>query len=407
MNEESTIFSKLIENIKHIKEIKKSVLDSFMREEIDKPNNSGANLNILILNTPCFGSGDITFAIKIANYVREWYGANVSIASTQIDKFKALGETKNLIGLVNRNNDRNNPQCRRFKALKFQHNLQQQDLIFVAPMQSDYDPNMTDIKYLIPYADIFNTFFFSEYNHPSDNKYFDFSTGIGKNKCGMLFTNPAKNTKITDKIKNPYAFVYIADSIENAEKCFISFIEMVSAKYQRKYQKFEIVVPPSILKILEDNESKIIKKVKKYYKNIICVTKDKEYYVLEGNPNDNLLIFRFDILPVPNQDFLSLVENSVRDILVTGDQSITDVLSCCVSKNIFYQIAPWKRNFGRNLAKYMPNQYIKSCKTSCGTLKAIKYNSNYNKFVKDWDFRTLAKPKMDAIIRYAKFSKNK
>jgi hypothetical protein len=101
------------------------------------------------------------------------------------------------------------------------------------------------------------------------------------------------------------------------------------------------------------------------------------------------------------------MENSVEDILLTGDQSITDALSCCSSKNIFYQIARWKRMFGKGLAKYMPNQYLKSYKTSCGTLKAIDYHSNYKKFVKDWDFRTLAKPKMDAIIKLANFSKIK
>ena len=173
MNEKSIIFSKLIHNISSIKDIKKKVLDSFMSDKIEKPNNSGSSLNILILNTPCFGSGDIVFAIKIANYVREWYGANVTIASTQIDKFKALGENKNLVSLVNANNNKNNPQCRRFKALKFQTNLEVQDLIFVAPMQSDYDPNMTDIKYIVPYADIFNTYFFSEYNHPGNDKNFD------------------------------------------------------------------------------------------------------------------------------------------------------------------------------------------------------------------------------------------
>jgi hypothetical protein len=101
------------------------------------------------------------------------------------------------------------------------------------------------------------------------------------------------------------------------------------------------------------------------------------------------------------------MENSVEDILVTGDQSITDALSCCSSKNIFYQIARWKRMFGKGLSKYMPNQYLKSYKTSCGTLKAVKYKSNYKKFVKEWDFRTLAKPKMDAIIKLANSSKNK
>lgn len=410
MNETSIIFSKLIDNIskiKNIKDVKKTVLDSFMSDKIEKPNKSGYNLRILILNTPCFGAGDIVFAIKIATYVREWYGANVSIASTQIDKFKALGETKNLISLVNRNNDRNNPQCRRFKALKFQSNLPTQDLIFVAPMQSDYDPNMTDIKYVIPYADVFNTFFFSEYNHRGNDKNFDFPTGLGGKKYGLLFTSPKMNIKKSNKLKNPYAFIYIATTIDKAENCFMSFVEMVAAKYHKNYKNFDIVLPPNMLEMLYDNESKIIKKVKRYYKNIIVAHAEEKDYILEGNPEDNFLTFRFDILPVPNTEFLGLMENSVNDILVTGDQSITDALSCCSTKNIFYQIAPWKQTFGRNLAKYMPNQYLKSCKTSCGTLKAIKYNSNYNKFVKDWDFRKLAKPKMDAIIKLTKFSKIK
>jgi len=407
MNEKSIIFSKLIHNISSIKDIKKKVLDSFMSDKIEKPNNSGSSLNILILNTPCFGSGDIVFAIKIANYVREWYGANVTIASTQIDKFKALGENKNLISLVNANNNKNNPQCRRFKALKFQSRLEIQDLIFVAPMQSDYDPNMTDIKYIVPYADIFNTYFFSEYNHPGNDKNFDFATGLGGKKYGLLFTSPNMNISRSNKLKNPYAFVYIATTIDKAENCFMSFVEMVAAKYNKQHKIFDIVLPPNMLDMFYDNESKIIKKVKRYYKNIVCVTKDNESYVLEGNSGDNFLIFRFDVLPAPNTEFLGLMENSVEDILLTGDQSITDALSCCSSKNIFYQIAPWKQTFGRNLAKYMPNQYLKSCKTSCGTLKAVKYKSNYNKFVKEWDFRKLAKPKMDAIIKLANFSKIK
>jgi hypothetical protein len=409
MNEESTIFSKLIDNIskiKNIKAVKKTVLDSFMSDKIEKPNKSGSNLRILILNTPCFGSGDIIFAIKLANYVREWYGANVSIASTQIDKFKALGETKNLISLVNRNNDLNNPQCRRFKGLKFQTDLHTQDLIFVAPMQTGQKPNIRDIKYIIPYSNVFNTYFFSEYNHPDNDKYFDFPTGLGGKKYGLLFTNPKINIPRSNKLKNPYGFLYIADT-DKDENCFMSYVEMVAAKYYKKYKKFDIVLPPNMLKKLNNNESKIIKKVKRYYKNIICVTKDDEYYILEGKSTENFLTFRFDVLPVPNKEFLGLMENSVEDILVTGDQSITDALSCCSSKNIFYQIARWKRMFGKGLAKYMPNQYLKSYKTSCGTLKAVKYKSNYNKFVKQWDFRTLAKPKMDAIIRYANSYKNK
>jgi hypothetical protein len=95
---------------------------------------------------------------------------------------------------------------------------------------------------------------------------------------------------------------------------------------------------------------------------------------------------------------VDLMANSIKDILLTGDQSITDAISCCYKKNIFYQIAPWKRDLAKNLSKEMPNVYLKSEKTSCGTLKAIKYNSNYEKFRNKWDFRTRGKPKMDAIV---------
>ena len=37
------------------------------------------NINILLLNTPCEGFGDIIFATKIAKYIRNWYNCNVYI----------------------------------------------------------------------------------------------------------------------------------------------------------------------------------------------------------------------------------------------------------------------------------------------------------------------------------------
>ena len=115
----------------------------------------------------------------------------------------------------------------------------------------------------------------------------------------------------------------------------------------------------------------------------------------------NTLTLRLDVLPVNNKRMFSLMKYSLDDILLTGDQSITDCLSCCSKKNIFYQIASWKEGFAKELAKEMPNAYLKSKKTSCGSLKAISYRSNYSKFVKKWDFRILAKPKLDAIMMYA------
>ena len=100
------------------------------------------------------------------------------------------------------------------------------------------------------------------------------------------------------------------------------------------------------------------------------------------------------------------MQHSLKDILLTGDQSITDALSCCPKKNIFYQIAPWKADFAENLAKLLPNMYLRSVRTSCGTLKALSYNSNYKKFIKNWDFRTRSKQKMDIVVLIGMILKN-
>ena len=165
-----------------------------------------------------------------------------------------------------------------------------------------------------------------------------------------------------------------------------------------------IVIPDSIYYFLDDYEKDILKRIKKYYPNVYIKTKDSEDIISEGE-GKNQLTFRVDILPVPYKEIQGIMEHSLKDILLTGDQSITDALSCCSDKNIFYQIAPWKEDFGYNLSKELPNKYLENVKTSCGTMNALKYKSNYKKFIRNWDFETLAKTKMDAIILAANFRK--
>ena len=46
----------------------------------------------------------------------------------------------------------------------------------------------------------------------------------------------------------------------------------------------------------------------------------------------------------------------------------------------------------------MPNKFLKKQSTSCGTRDAIFYKFNYDKFIRDWDFRVLGKPKIDAML---------
>ena len=98
---------------------------------------------------------------------------------------------------------------------------------------------------------------------------------------------------------------------------------------------------------------------------------------------------------------------SVKDILLTGDQSITDGLSCCPNKNIWYQTVPWKYDFVDNLAAEMPNEYLKEMKTSCGTVKTTQFKSNYKKFIAENNFSKNASKKLNGVILAAKESKKK
>ena len=92
------------------------------------------------------------------------------------------------------------------------------------------------------------------------------------------------------------------------------------------------------------------------------------------------------------------MKDSVRDILVTGDQSLTDILSCCKRKRVWYQIAPWKQGLAKNLHKHLPNKYYGSFKTSCGTIKNVNLDIDWRDFMKEYDFRKQGKQRMDSIL---------
>lgn len=382
---------------KNKSDLEESLWSPFYELGAECKKDCGENINILLINAPCNGFGDLIFALKLSKYLVEWYGANVTLATTFEKGLLNLGaDPKYVVGLVGGKST----QCRRFKYLSLNKTLPKQDLILIAPIQIDFDHSLKDVQHLVPYANELNTFSFSEYNDEMD-KNFTFNTGIGcvKGVCrdGLLLTKVRKMESKPKGLKNPFALIYVASSLDDVDRCILSFVEMISKKYYNKHEKLDIVCPPWFAK--EDLDDKLEKKVSKYYPNIKIVTKDEDHiWVTEGDELDNTLTFRCDILPVPNEEMLRLMVKSVDDILLTGDQSITDAFSCCPKKNIFYQIAPWKEDLGKQLAKEMPNVYLKSVKTSCGTIKAINYKGNYEKFVKKWDFRTRAKPKLDAIM---------
>ena len=392
----SQLYKKAVNHIMTSKSVSHALFEPYLKHLSKCSKTCGKGLRILILNAPCNGFGDLIFALKLSDYLKEWYGADVTLATTLEKGLLGLGANpKYVAGLEGGKS----MQCRRFAKLKLNKNLPEQDLIFVAPIQIDFDFDLKDVKKIIPYANEFNTFSFSEYND-SLRKNFTFHTGVGQDRAGILLTKPPKTTGKPAGLKNPYAVVYVAGTLGGVDKCMLSFVEMIAKKYYKKHRKLDVVVPPWFVN--EDLDKSIQKRITKFYPNVYIVQKDKPSIIIsEGHPQDkvsNTLTFRCDILPVPNKLMMHLMKNSIDDILLTGDQSITDALSCCSKKNIFYQIAPWKSDLAKYLAKEMPNTYLKKVSTSCGTLQAISYHSNYGAFVKKWDFRRRAKPVLDAIV---------
>lgn len=185
---------------------------------------------------------------------------------------------------------------------------------------------------------------------------------------------------------------------------------MISQKYIEKYKKFQVIIPHWIQDEIEYNpqfKSKLKKLIEPYYKNIAIFYDDgTTQKILENENEKSVIVFRADILPQKRETFISLIKDSVKDVLLTGDQSITDAISCCKRKTIWYQIAPWKKGFAYYMYKNLPNENFKTFKTSCGSINAFEININWTNFQKKYDFRIHGKKRMDQIlIGYNKLKK--
>jgi hypothetical protein len=375
---------------------KKDIYKLWNLSNITKTDTS--SIAVLLLTAPCNGFGDIVFAMKFSRLLKSWYNCTINIVTTNKQGFVSLGESPdNIYELYGES--KASLQCRRFARLFVRKDGVNQkppesDLIFVAPTTFDQKASLVDIKTLIPYSNKLNTFFLSEYNIPR-NMGIDFETGIGKNKCGLLFTDDIPEETLD--IETPYTFAYVAQTIGNVKACISGFTELISKKYNGT--DFTFVTPAWEHEIIKNN---IVKILRKYFRIVIVHFKldDKVIQNTHVGKGKNTVHLRMDMFPMPYPKMLSLMANSVKDILVTGDQSITDAISCCPGKNIFYQIAPWKEEFAKKLEKEMPNKWLRYKKLSCGSIKAIKYKGDYRDFKDKWDFRKLAREKLDKIFWY-------
>jgi hypothetical protein len=371
-------------------------------------------VKILILNSVCNGFGDVIFAHKLKTYLQEWYGelVEVKIASNSIDKFIALNE--NLDDLIHLDVRAKNPECKRFSIMNacnaaefinenrlVSENIEDFHLYLIAPITRGSKPNHKEIHRLVKASNQFNTFFISEYNYPI-HKSVLFNTGIGKGRMGLMMSdNTVDYEKLSMLRHHPYSIMYVSDNDNHLQNCYDGFLELVTSKYE--IPRLDIVAPDWMREEMSVRLEQIRSSINPYYSKIVFFYKDgkstMKQTIMNDHKHDTQVVFRFDIEILSLDDTRSLYQHSLPHVLLTGDQSITDFLSVRREPSMpFYQALTWKRSFYTSLAKALPNKFLKSYKTSCGNIDAIKYQPKFDKFMKNNDFRVKAKPIMDAVL---------
>jgi hypothetical protein len=360
-------------------------------------------LRIGIINVPCGGFGDIIVCQTFYEYLKQWYPEHdIILCTTTPYKFKKLGiNTKGYVKIHVHGDD----ECELYNYLYFKKQPKKFDIMICIPI-INYAFNINQFKQFIPYATLFNTFTMSEYNGYIPP--YTFPIGVGKGQLGLFLSNqtiPKHNL-----INRPYALIYIQPSPEwgvHSKTCFISFMEMIATKYHKKHSFFQVVVQQWIIDSLNESpqlKHRLKQVIHQYYPNVWIHSNDSKDTFFQGQGNS--LIIRGDILPKPRPEFISLMKYSVEDILLTGDQSITDCLSNCSNKHIWYQIAPWKTDFAKGLALAIPDKNIENFRTTCGNLQGLRQHKDYKELLKHYDFRKLGKIRMNSILDFT-YNKHK
>ena len=362
-------------------------------------------LHIGIINVPCEGFGDIIVCQTFYEYLRCWYPKHkLTVCSTTPEKFKKLGYKTKITPISVRyggDAECELPNLHYFK--KKDKPKQDFDIIISIPI-INYQFDINLFRKFIPYANLFNTFTVSEYNGYLPP--YTFPIGVGKNQLGLLL-NPMKLPK-QNLVETPFAVAYlqppdISGGVwgVHCRPCFLSFIELLGKKYSKKHPIFQVIIQQWIVDDLHSSsffKQQLKQVITKYYPNVWILGNDHNDHFFLGEGAS--IILRADILPQPRPLFISLMKDSVEDILVTGDQSITDCLSNCKHKHIWYQIAPWKTDFAKALSKEIGDRNISNFRTSCGTLRGMNQTIDYQPLLQKNDFRKLGKQRMDAIVNF-------
>jgi hypothetical protein len=213
-----------------------------------------------------------------------------------------------------------------------------------------------DLARSFPGASSSNTVLFSVYNPEDDadvNDDFDFPMGVGDGKFGIFIKPPPSVQPKLPRELEGKRFVLIYVSPSASQSCVRDFVNHVSGKYA----PLSIVLPPHT------------------YTNL-------------GSPSIPGVEFLTKLLPLDAAQFSAVVKYSLPDIMMTGNQSVSDVISCCTDKTLWYQGDVWTAEFGEALNRYGGAHTCDGGRPS-GSLLDIKNN---------WNFEHRGKSKLMNII---------
>ncbi len=373
--------------------------------------NVNVNVRIMLICVVCGGFGDVIFASKIWKFLKEFKNVEATIATNNIEAFIGLGTPKEALVRIKIKNSSKGFSC---KAGIYSNIILDSDtdtdLVFVTPVTSGTGMSgiYEDISSLFSNKhvyDRYNIYLFSEYNDILSKIDFDFPTGIGNGKCGILINNSDIGERL-DWTPHPYILMYISytTSIPDPSsyvQCLHNFITMICRKYD--YNRLDIFIPQKIYFMFGHYLTKICENVNL---EIFSIQKDKslKLHVFPSKVNSGKSIRLVPLKAIKYESMQRLIKHSLKDILVTGDQSLSDVLSCCTDKIIWYQYFPWKRDLISNISEYIP-----SIKFSCGYIEYDKLDmADMNKFdlLIKWDLKTNIKKKLDSILRVTRLYKS-
>jgi len=362
------------------------------------------------------GYGDILFTYKLYNIFKKWYSVSPYILSPTPESFLSNGVPKSKVLHLKI------PKSHKDEAHKYVDESEtipivtmndtkwktDFDIIFVTPVTMDgWEKNINHFKSIFPYITSDILYRFSAYDHGGMT--YEIPLGLSEDRYGIFISEKQSESKRL--IKNPYIMTHISninwtEAEGDYKSCLSNFLKLMVKKYHKIYPVLDIVISKDIINDFSLNDKNRFNKlkdyIKKYYK--VKVIKNSDDTLLKEGLN-----IRSDLPFMSHTKFTGLFQHCLPDILGTGNQTISDVASCCSTFNIYYQTLPWEISFARNLGRILNKDYLTARRSACGVYgdkNMLTMQTDLSVIKEKYNFVKKGKSFMDKIMKQFE-SKNK